>query len=695
MDRSLPVWIKAPFIRLLLPLSTGIYLQWQFNCPVSILRSGFIFGMASILAYSFLPLATRFRKTFFAGTCINFLLLSVGALLLHSHDIRNDPRWFGKANSNWLLAVVTDPPVRRPNSFRATASIMACMNKGRKMVNAKGRIILYFSVSDTGRLPTYGSCIFISKQPARIRNAGNPGETDYAGYCLYQGITHQAYLDSSAFLFTKVKKNAVLNRLVMLCRNRIVQILRQYIQPAKERGLAEALLIGYKDDLDPDLVRSYSETGVVHVIAISGMHLALVYGLLVLLTRKLNKKRALRVARLIIVLSGLWLFSLMAGAQASVMRSTVMFTCIAFGELLGRKTSIYNTLSLSAFMLLCYQPFWLWDAGFQLSYAAVLSIVLLYRPVYGALFFPHKLVDAIWKTAAVSIAAQVLTTPVSLYYFHQFPVLFLFTNLVAVPLSSLIVFACIFLCLAALFPMLAHMTGFGIYFLIKCMNQWIEKVQHVPFSLYSGIQVSAAETLFLFLAVFALMALLSQGKRLHLYLFFLAGGCFIFLHSMDRYQASRSRQLIVYNARGNTAVHLIARRKAILLTDSIDTKDPSYSFGILPSVIKNRIDEQVIYSSHTSDMVFAGKTILLLDGRIQLKGKPGKADLVIITGKNDQPAQVVLDHIIPGILVTDASVPAGRRTGWKEACSTRKIPYYSVADDGAFVMKFQPLPLCP
>jgi competence protein ComEC len=129
-----------------------------------------------------------------------------------------------------------------------------------------------------------------------------------------------------------------------------LQVLRSYLDEPKELGLAEALLIGYKDDLDKTLIQSYSNTGVVHIIAISGLHLGLIYWLLVQLLNPFQKRRYMKWLRPVIIISGLWLFSLLAGAQPSILRSAVMFTCIVIGAGIGRKSSIYNSL---AFFCLC------------------------------------------------------------------------------------------------------------------------------------------------------------------------------------------------------------------------------------------------------------------------------------------------------------------------------------------------------
>jgi competence protein ComEC len=281
-----------------------------------------------------------------------------------------------------------------------------------------------------------------------------------------------------------------------------LQILKQYIHGDKERGLAQALLIGYKNDLDQSLVQAYTNTGVVHIIAISGLHLGLIYWLLSLLTKPLKRKKQFKWIAPVFIIAGLWLFALLAGAQASILRSAVMFTCIVLGQALGRtNNSIYNTLAVSALLLLCINPFWLWDVGFQLSYAAVLSIVVFMRPIYNWLYFKNKAIDFLWKLNAVTLAAQILTVPLSIYHFHQFPNYFLITNFIAVPLSSLILLGEIFLCTVAFIPALANITGKVLTWLISIMNGWIEKINSISYSIWDSLHISLTQMVLLLVCI--------------------------------------------------------------------------------------------------------------------------------------------------------------------------------------------------
>jgi len=175
------------------------------------------------------------------------------------------------------------------------------------------------------------------------------------------------------------------------------------------------------------------------------MHLGLIYVMLIWIFSRIPYLKRSSILRIIFVLSCLWLFALLTGGSASILRSAVMFSCIIIGENFSRRASIYNSLAASAFILLCYNPFYLWDVGFQLSYLAILGIVILQKPIYNLFFIKNKSLNKLWKLTAISLAAQTFTFPICLYYFHQFPTIFLFTNLITVPLSTVILFVEIFL----------------------------------------------------------------------------------------------------------------------------------------------------------------------------------------------------------------------------------------------------------
>jgi competence protein ComEC len=678
-------WIKAPFVRLFMALVAGILLQWWLQLPFLILMVFFISCLVLIVVYFLLPLKGKYRFGYLNGIVFMIIIALTGAMLVWLQDVRNNKNWIGNnADSGYLLVTITEPLVEKANSFKAMATINGQYYKNG-FEERTGQILLYFQKDPSVQQLHYGSLLFINKPLQEIKNTGNPGSFDYRRYCLFQGITHQLNLSPGNFILLPEENKSWFRQFVFTCRSRIVKALQKSIHGEKERGLAEALLIGYKDDLDRNLVQAYTNTGVVHIIAISGMHLALIYGLLILLTKSINRKK-LRGLRLVLILSGLWLFALLAGAQASVIRSAVMFTCIACGEALSRRSSVYNTLALSAFVLLIYNPFWLWDVGFQLSYAAVLSIVIFYKPVYNWVYFPNKALDFVWKTTAISLAAQLLTTPFSLYHFHQFPVLFLLTNLVAVPLSGIILFCEIALCLLAWLPPVANLLGQLTKLLIYWMNSYIERIETIRFSLWDGFSISVVQTVLLLGATTLICFWLMEKKKRMLRISL--GCCLAFtaLRSWSVTQANAQKKLIVYNIPKCRAIDLVAGRTCNFIGDSLLLDDFVRNFHIRPCRILYRFEQKQILPACCTNFQFCNKRIAVINSTDDLTGPQQSVDILILSKNPKVYMTSLLKRFSVGQIVIDSSVPQWKAKRWEQDCDSLKIPCYNVGEKGAFVM---------
>lgn len=613
------------------------------------------------------------------------LLATVAMCLVQRQDVRNHTNWFGNKRdaTNGLLLTLQEPLVEKPASYKAvaTAEKIACNDS---VFAVRGKVLLYFKKDAAAGLQ-YGSQVWVFKKVQPIKNSGNPGGFDYERYSLFQGITHQSYLTAADFIVLPTRKITWYQAAVFEARARIISILRTYIQGQRETGLAEALLIGYKDDLDKTLVQAYSNTGVVHIIAISGLHVGLIYGLLLLLTKPLRTRR-LRWLRCMIVLAALWGFGFLAGAQPSVMRSVVMFTVLAAGVVLQRNTSVYNNLALSALLLLCWNPFWLWDVGFQLSYTAVLSIVVFFKPVYNGVYFQNKALDAVWKLIAVTLAAQVLTTPISLYYFHQFPVLFLFTNLVAVPLSSFILLGELLLCVLFFIPSVAQVFGWVTTGAIRLLNDYIERLEGLSFSVWQNISLSAVQTVLLLLFITGLSVWLLERKRPGFWVGLSCLLLFAILHTVSVLQASGQQKLVVYNSAKRAAIDVFAGREAWFVGDAaLLQNDPALKLHLQPSRVAHRI--RSVHPLHAKAFTFCGKRILMLDTAILLPtfSKP-HIDLLVLS-KNPK---LYLKNLVTAFnveqVVIDASVPRWKARLWQQDCDLLRLPCHDVTQNGAFVM---------
>lgn len=262
-------------------------------------------------------------------------------MLTYQKDIRNHKDWVGNHYQSGDAVVVTlnEQLIEKTKSFKANATVEYLIHNGMQ-TSSNGSILIYFKKDSLPPFLQYGSQIVFNKPLQEIKNANNPGGFDYKRYALFQGITHQVFLKENEYEIIKSGQNQnQFKSFIFSSPEKILVNLSKIFMEIKERGLAQALLIGYKNDLDQSLVQAYTNTGVVHIIAISGLHLGLIYWLLSLLTKPLKREKQFKWIAPVFIITGLWLFALLAGAQASILRSAVMFTCIVLGQALGIRIS--------------------------------------------------------------------------------------------------------------------------------------------------------------------------------------------------------------------------------------------------------------------------------------------------------------------------------------------------------------------
>jgi competence protein ComEC len=696
-------WKKAPFLRFLIPLAAGIILQWHLQFPLNYLWYAAGISATILIGLFFIPLFEKFRYSFAGGAAIMLMVAAAGALLTWHRDIRNDRQWLGHQyeKNDKLVVTLDEPLVAKTKSFKADASVNFFI-RGDKTIPVTGKIIIYFgrdTAVDAARPIlselTYGSQLLLGKPLQEIRNSGNPGGFDYKRYCLFHDISHQVYLKPDEFILLPDKKETWLKKFLISTRNRVLHILRSHIRGEKELGLAEALLIGYKNDLDKNLVQSYTNTGVVHIIAISGLHLGLIYWLLLQLLMPMRKRKELRWLRPLLIIAGLWLFALLAGSQPSIVRSAAMFTSMVIGDSYLRKGNIFNTLAFSAFILLCWNPFWLWDVGFQLSYAAVLSIVLFMRPVYHLFYIRNKLLDFFWKLTSVTIAAQVLTMPVSVYHFHQFPVLFILSNFIAVPLGSVILIGEIILCAVSFLPAVAAMAGKLLSCLIWFMNTYIERVESLPYSLWDGLQLTILQSAVLFIIIAGFSYWLLEKSKPGFYFGLAALLVFVSLRTASFLQTSQQKKIIVYNIPPRQAMDFVDGRKYFFLGDDELLKDDFLkNFHLKPSRIRHRTEpEKRLGNLYHRDnyFVYHGKKILLADKTLSFRYTEDKmpVDLLVVSKSPRLYFKTLANSLDIKQVVFDSSVPPWKMKHWKKDCDALGIRWHDVNEQGAFVMNLR------
>ncbi len=692
---DIPIWKTAPFLRLLPPLIAGILLQWYWQIALLPIIISIVCFTISFLLCSLLPVALRFKLSTFRGLLLNLILISFGALVTWQKDIRHQGNWYGNYynDSSYIIATINEPVVARAKSYKAEAMVEATVTND-KAVACEGKLLLYFSRDSAVGQLQYGDNIIISKKLQAIKNSGNPGAFNYERYAGFQQIFHTVFLKEKDWGKLEHKKINRFQQFIFSSRENILSVLQKNIRSGKnELGIAEALLIGYTNDLDKDLVQAYSNTGVVHIIAISGMHLALIYGMLVLLFAKLpviNKSKWLQT---VLILSCLWIFSLMTGGAASVLRSAVMFTFITIGKYFFRQSSIYNSLAASAMVMLCFNPYYLWDVGFQLSYLAVVGIVAFQKPIYNMMYVKNKWLDNTWKATALTLAAQILTFPVCIYYFHQFPLLFLITNLIAVPLSTIILYAEIFLAAFSWMPFVGLYAGKITAFLLGIMNKFILGINELPFAVWDRIPANVASTWLLYaVVVFGAAWLLYRNKKMfQVSLFSLAG--FVLMHGIISWQVKRQQKIIVYNVSQHQAIDFVNGNNYQFAGDSILLEDGLLqNFHLKPGRIalqlNTRTDSLQGLTRHGDFFVFGNKKIVLVDEMLSTEPLSSKINVdILIISRNPKLSIPELTRVFNcNTVVFDASNSLWKIDKWKEECDKLNLHHYSIPERGAYIM---------
>ncbi|MCW3088984.1 MAG: ComEC/Rec2 family competence protein [Ferruginibacter sp.] len=697
---AVPIWKKSPFIRLLLPLMAGILLQWHWQFPLAaILISALGFTIVYGLFFCF-SIGIQFRLQSLQGVVVNLMIVALGLVITWQTDGRNNGEWYGKfyEAGDLIIVRIDEPLVEKAKSYKANGFVEAIIHHD-SVINCNGKILMYFSKSIKGVHPgtvlplQYGDKILLGKTLQRIKNSGNPGAFNYERYAGFQNIFHNVFIKDHDWIKLPGKNINWLKQLIYSARDHILFTLRENINSGKdELGIAQALLIGYTNDLDKDLVQAYSNTGVVHIIAISGMHLALIYLLLAGLFKKvpgINKSRLLQV---LLILGCLWFFSLLTGASASVTRAAVMFSFITIGKHFNRQSSIFNSLAASAFVLLCYNPYFLWDVGFQLSYLAVISIIIFQRPVHNCWYIKNKWIEKIWELSAVSLSAQILTFPVCIYYFHQFPNFFLLTNIIAVPLSGIILYTEIGLIAFSWNRYAGFVIGKSITWMVWLMNKTIIWVNGFPFAVWEGIPSTVLTTWLLYAVVICAGACLINKSIALLRLALAALLLFVLVSIYNDWKIKHQKKLIIYNVARLQAIDFINGNEFVFRGDSILLQDGMLqNFNIKPTRIAlqlNRKTESVsnLYQ-HNNCYQFNNKRILIIDRPLSFKAGYQKTGVdIIVISKNTPVLIAILAQVFDcPLYVFDASNSLWKIVKWQKECEELHLRSYSIPERGAFV----------
>ncbi|WP_426490882.1 ComEC/Rec2 family competence protein [Hymenobacter sp. 102] len=622
-------WAPNAAVRLVLPLMAGILLYLYTGEALPDLR-----WLTLALTFGFMALQLWAAgrptpgATDAAGLLAFLTLVVAGAALTQqtTENRRPDHLYRFGSRIEYYRAVVDDYTVIRPATYATTVRVSAVRVAGHWQP-AQGGIRVSIPREEGLATPRYGDVWVVRGAPAPSKAPLNPGEFDYRRYLQYHQVYHQQFIHPDQFLKIANDPPSTWRAIAMRAARVLDGVFRQYVHAKREYALASALVLGIKDEVDQETKQAYANTGTTHIMAVSGLQVGLLFGAVTWLLSLLPGRRGpwFRLVTALLGLAVIWSYAFLTGLSASVLRAAVMFSFIILGRAFSRQVSMYNLLAVAAFCLLCYDPYLLCDVGFQLSFLAVLSIVYLQPRIVSWLnplaYFLGKqrpwqpkvvqkswgwlgsFLHYVWAATALSLAAQVATFPLGLYYFHQFPMSFLASNLIAVPISSGAVYVGLGLLalkglvalVALVLPDLAEVLDWLPYglgrvfeFMIWVFNNYIFWIGRImPSALISGIHVTTPQVWLIGGAILAVLLFLALKKLPWLALACTLLGVFAGSKVWAAYQLAPTKQLVIYSIPRRSVIGFWQGASAEIVTlDSLPLTETERTYRIVPGIIQ-------------------------------------------------------------------------------------------------------------
>lgn len=633
---------------------------------------------------------------------------AAGVYVVEALEARKDSLIKKFTEESILIFRMEERPVTKTRSYSGLATLVAFSDSSVYWQQPHVRVLLYFKNDSLCRELQYGDLILVSGRIQEVAGPMNPNVFDYRKYLKNRRVRWQLFIEPGKWIATESSDVNQVKYASARCRELFLDMLKSFRIEGNDLALASALLLGDKDQLDKDVRQEFSHAGAMHVLCVSGLHVGIMYVIAGRLLFFLQRNRKSRLARQILILTWIWAYAFITGLSPSVMRAGLMFSLLAAGRMMKRKTENFNILAGSAFIQLYLDPYEITQVGFQLSYMAVLGIFAFYQRLNGLIRKQVWPVSLIWPVLAVSMAAQASTFPLAGFYFNIFPVYFLATNLAVVPLSGIIIYLALALFAAGVAGFTHEWLSVPLKLAIQLLHGSVQTIQSWPNAVIEPIVFQPVQVIVIYLLLIGAFLLLVRSKRYGVFWI----GVSLFLlsvaHSVRKAAILQRTEIIVYHVPGHSAVDFIHQKRVLFLCDSLLMEDPQkVLFNIVPHRLKSGLNDILHMGEDNSTgnyyqktysgirlINFHQKTVAIINHDLKIAGieKKMKADLVILTG-NRKVEPVNLEAILEfDILVTDCSVPPWLNAAYRDFCIGKGIRFHSVRDDGAFVMKWEMKP---
>lgn len=569
-----------PFLKYLPILIGGILFARQISFPA--LHLVLILISLSWISYGFILLKMQSPRkgNFLAGFGYGIVFL-LGIFLVRMNNSKTTSHQDFE-NIDGYLAEVTQYDVAKSNSFENLLQVKTIL-KDSSWQKVDQKILVYHQ-SSIPFLP--GQVLWVTKSPESILPPKNPNEFDYKAFLARKGIYSRQFL-SKNYVILDSASNPQSEYALLHLRNSISNLLQDKIPDPQSEQIALALLLGQKQNLDPAIRDGYVQAGVMHILAVSGLHVGIVYAIFLMLMKPLKLKKNWAKSYLIFVVLLIWVYAFLTGLSPSVVRAATMFTLLSLGQMRERKPSIFNILAFSAMLMIAVNPGVIFEVGFQLSYLAVAGIVLIQPLILNWWLPPNRVLEYIWQLTSVSLAAQVATFPLSIYYFHIFPTYFLLGNLFIIPLAFLIMQVGVPLMLLGWIPFLGDLLGWVLSWLIWLQNFIIHWIQFIPGGKLDRLTIDYSGMLLIWvlLLVWASWAVVRRKKLIYFSLILILGWSGI---QFTKSILKPTQELTIYKSKAGFVLDYQHGGKLYTWNQGVKAEDLGYLVD--PNRIKNKWD---------------------------------------------------------------------------------------------------------
>lgn len=614
------------FVRVLAPFAFGIIVGYVFaeQLPLYLMLSLNIFLLFVLLvANSFYKNLRLYNHKGTYGLLFYLFCLAFGAFTCLANKQSLQANYFGNVAPAYLKGYVNNEPETNNQIINFQLKVTHRYQNG-KWLQQEGKLLVALQSAQQPVQLGYGDEIMLFSKNVKVEPPYNPGEFDFKAWLAAKNIYQQTFIAPSQLVKLNKKAGNPVLRFAIALRQRQVAVYRKLIRNDEAFAVASTLILGYRADLSAETLDAYSKTGTIHALSVSGMHVGIIYIFLNWALFFLDGKRWLKTLKLLLICSLIWYYSLLTGLSPSVLRSAIMLSVYIIAKSFNRSTNSYNILAFTAFCLLVYDPFLLWDVGFQLSFLAVFGLVYLQPKIYGWFHFSNKWLDKLWSVTAISLAAQLATFPLSIYYFHQFPLYFIVSNFfILLPITLLMYLGIALLVLRLYF--LAPLFEWLIIF----TNKGLKWIANLPFAGINGIWINQWQLLLLSITLILLAVALTRYQKRWLFTALLLLIVFQGSTSYQNISLQKQKKILCFSLRKNYAVAFIEGNKAVLISDLVQT-DRSFKFFVQPGLDQLQISQVNLLKWHQDttmnhlskkeqQMVFGQFKVLLLDSSFDFK----------------------------------------------------------------------------